>query len=37
MFGYGEDALTLWALHERLGELLRQLGDSTPPGETVVF
>ena len=27
--GYGEDALTLWALRHRLGELLKKIGDSS--------
>ncbi len=31
MIGYGEDALTLWALKHRLAEILGQIGDSSPP------
>lgn len=31
ILGYGEDALTLWALKNRLGQILRQLGDDSEP------
>jgi hypothetical protein len=31
VFGYGEDALTLWALVNRLDTILEQLGDQAGP------
>ena len=37
IIGYGEDALTFWALSQRMADILRQLGDDTPPGDAVVF
>jgi len=37
MFGYGEDALTLWALANRLGVILEELGDDTDPSACQVF
>lgn len=37
ILAYGEDALTLWALTHRLGEVLRALGDATPPREALVL
>jgi hypothetical protein len=37
MYGYGEDGLTYHALSSRLTDVLTQLGDSSPPDETVVF
>lgn len=37
IIGYGEDALTFWALSQRMGDILRQLRDDTPPGDAVVF
>src|SRR5437667_8731055 len=35
--GYGEDALTLWALSSKLSSLLSAFGDQTPISETIVF
>ena len=35
--GYGEDALTMWALSQRIGRILEQLHDDTAPSEAVVF
>ncbi len=37
IIGYGEDALTMWALSYSMGEILRQLDDDTAPSEAVVF
>lgn len=37
IIGYGEDSLTLWALSQRMPEILRTLGDATPPSDAVVF
>jgi hypothetical protein len=37
LYGYGEDALTLWALTEKLGTILGKLGDDTDPASCVVF
>lgn len=37
LLGYGEDALTLWALTKGLPLFLQQLGDGTSPPETTVF
>ncbi len=37
ILGYGEDALTLWALTARLGEVLTQLHDPTAPSGCRVF
>jgi hypothetical protein len=37
IFGYGEDALTLWALTQRLGVLLDALDDSSKPDDALVF
>ena len=31
IFGYGEDALTLWAVTERLELILDELGDDSDP------
>ena len=36
-FGYGEDALTYWALQTRLACILDQLNDKSSEGETIVF
>lgn len=33
MFGYGEDALTYWALSTQLVQLLRNLNDDSAPGQ----
>ena len=35
--GYGEDALTLWAITERLDLILEELGDDSDPAECTVF
>ena len=37
IYGYGEDALTLWAFKNRLAEILAQLNDSSLPEECVLF
>lgn len=37
IIGYGEDALTMWALSRRMGEILHQLKDHSPPHDAVVF
>jgi hypothetical protein len=37
VLGYGEDALTLWAIHNRLGAILRDLGDLSDPSNCCVF
>jgi len=37
MYGYGEDALTLWAMTKGLRAFLDQLNDSTATGEAVVY
>lgn len=37
IFGYGEDALTLWALENRLSSLLEQVEDTSPPEQCKVF
>ena len=36
-FGYGEDALTYWALRTRLDCILDQLGDKSSECDTIVF
>ena len=36
-FGYGEDALTYWALRTRLDYILDKLGDKSSEGDTIVF
>ncbi len=36
LLGYGEDALTLWALTRRLPALLEALGNPTPPADALV-
>ena len=35
--GYGEDALTLWAVTERLDFILKELGDDSDPANCTVF
>lgn len=35
--GYGEDALTLWAITERLDLILDELGDDSDPADCTVF
>jgi predicted nucleic acid-binding Zn ribbon protein len=37
VFGYGEDALTFWAVTKKLDEVLRQLNDYSDPKECIVF
>ena len=37
IMGYGEDALTLWAMKNRLRTILKQLRDSTPSASCKVF
>jgi len=37
ILGYGEDALTYWALKERLSEILKKLDDSSNPSDCLVF
>jgi len=37
MFGYGEDALTFWALRNRLSDILKQLKDQTALPDCLVF
>jgi len=37
MYGYGEDALTLWALKHHLSALLKKYKDQTDPDECLVF
>lgn len=36
-FAYGEDALTYWAIRERLDVILTQLGDESDPYDATVF
>ncbi|MGD0817251.1 MAG: hypothetical protein ABR986_02485 [Methanomassiliicoccales archaeon] len=35
--GYGEDALTLWALNNRREEFLKILGDTSNPSDCILF
>ena len=37
MFCYGEDALTLWALQNKLDVILRAIGDHSPPDNCTIF
>lgn len=37
VFAYGEDALTLWALKNKLGYILQELGDSSKPSQCQAF
>lgn len=37
LFGYREDAFTLWALKRRTDEVLRQFNDPTNPSDCLVF
>jgi hypothetical protein len=37
LYGYGEDALTYWALNNRLGEVLDQLEDPSSIEECIAF
>jgi hypothetical protein len=35
--GYGEDALTLWALQHRIDDILREFKDNTAPDDCLVY
>jgi len=37
IFGYGEDALTLWALKRRLSAILNHFKDASSPSDCLVF
>ena len=37
IFGYGEDAFTLWALRHRKSEFLKEFQDKTSPSDCLVF
>ena len=37
MLGYGEDALTFWALKRRTSEILKELKDQTEPSDCLIF
>jgi hypothetical protein len=37
IYGYGEDALTLWAFYHRLPALLSHLDDSSSPDDCILF
>ena len=37
IYAYGEDALTLWALKEPLGQILKNLEDESDPDECIAF
>lgn len=37
IFGYGEDALTLWLLKNQPHEILRQFNDEGKPSDCLVF
>ena len=37
IFGYGEDALTFWALKRHLSEILKELKDKTEPSDCLIF
>jgi len=37
IFGYGEDALTLWAMKEQLGTILEEFKDHTATSDCLVF
>jgi len=37
IIGYGEDALTYWAITSKLDEILRTLGDNSYPSATVII
>ncbi len=37
IYGYGEDALTLWALKYHLSDILQEFGDKCEPSDCVVF
>ena len=37
IFGYGEDAFTLWALRHKKAEILAESQDNTLPSDCLVF
>jgi len=37
IFGYGEDAFTLWVLKHRKSEILKRFNDETSPSDCLVF
>jgi len=37
ILAYGEDALSYWALKERLSEILKKLDDSSNPSDCLIF
>jgi hypothetical protein len=37
IMGYGEDALTLWALKHQTAEILREFEDKTAPSDCLIF
>jgi len=37
IFGYGEDALTLWALKQHTSDILGAFGDQNPPSDCLIF
>ena len=37
IFGYGEDALTLWALKHRTSKILNEFQDKTTPSDCLIF
>jgi len=37
IFGYGEDAFTLWALKHRMSTILKELKDKTAPSDCLIF
>jgi len=37
ILGYGEDALTLWAMKNCITDVLRRFHDETPPSDCLIF
>lgn len=37
IFGYGEDSFTLWALENKIDDILSELNDKSKPGDCLVF
>src|SRR4030043_2479073 len=37
LLGYGEDFLTLWAVKQRVGTILKKFGDHTPTSDCLAF
>jgi len=37
IFGYGEDALTLWFVNTKTSTILEELKDKTTPSDCLVF